>query len=152
MRSKVSEVMVGLFVILAGIALFFSAFQASALSFSNPEDTFQIEAVFDNIAGLREKAPVRMAGVRIGKVVSITLDPASYRARVIMELGQSIAVPDDSVASVLTEGLLGAQYVGISPGFSDGMLASGGHLEQTHSAMILENLIGQFMLNASKEK
>lgn len=145
MSKKGIEVLVGLFVVLALAALVFVALKAANLaSFSNGE-TYTVTARFDNIGGLKVRAPVRSAGVNVGRVTRITLDPKTFQGVVTMELDREFQFPKDSAAKILTSGLLGDQYVGMEPGGDDKNLAAGDTVAQTQSAVVLENLIGQFL-------
>jgi phospholipid/cholesterol/gamma-HCH transport system substrate-binding protein len=117
---------------------------ANLTSFSNGQ-TYALVARFDNIGGLKPRAPVRSAGVVVGRVTSITLDPKSYQGVVMLAIDQRYQFPKDSAAKILTAGLLGDQYVGIEAGGDDADLAAGDVIAQTQSAVVLENLIGQFL-------
>lgn len=151
MGKKGIETLVGLFVLLGMAATVFLALQAANLgSFSNG-DTYALTARFDNIGGLKVRAPVRSAGVTVGRVTSITLDPVTYLGVVQMEIHQGVEFPKDTSAKILTSGLLGDQYIGLEPGPSEQMLAAGDTITQTQSAVVLENLIGQF-LNSTASK
>jgi phospholipid/cholesterol/gamma-HCH transport system substrate-binding protein len=152
MRSqKIIEIIVGLFVIAAFVALFMLSLKVSGLAQSNHSDSYQISAEFDNIGGLKEGAPVEIAGVVIGSVHSITLDQQTYRADVRMNIfSQNTQIPEDSSASILTAGILGSQYVGVIPGIASGNLLNHGQIQTTRSALILEDLIGQFLVNMKK--
>ena len=147
------EIGTGLFVILGLAALIFLTTQLPSsglkLSFGKAPG-YDVTAEFDNIGDLKVGAPVRMAGVRIGDVTAIDLDSQSYRANVHLHLyPQFNEIPDDSYASIETEGLLGGQYVGISPGGLSTYLKNGSQILQTQSAIVLENLINKFFANFS---
>lgn len=145
MAKRSIEVLVGLFVLLGLLALVFVALKAANLtSFSNGA-TYTLTARFDNIGGLKPRAPVRSAGVVVGRVTSISLDPKTYQGVVTLAVDQRFQFPKDSAAKILTAGLLGDQYVGIEPGGDDANLAPGSTIAQTQSAVVLENLIGQFL-------
>ncbi len=152
MRShKIIEIIVGLFVIAAFVALFMLSLKVSGLSQMSHADSYQISAEFDNIGGLKEGAPVQIAGVVVGSVDAITLDQQTYRADVLMDIfSQKTQIPEDSSASILTAGILGSQYVGLIPGISSGNLVNNGQIQTTRSALILEDLIGQFLVNMKK--
>lgn len=151
MTKRNIEILVGLFVLLGLVALVFVALKAANLtSFSNGE-TYQLSARFDNIGGLKVRAPVRAAGVVIGRVTQIVLDPKTYQGVVTLELRREYQFPKDSSAKILTAGLLGDQYIGIEPGGDDKNLASHDTIKQTQSAVVLENLIGQFLYNKAAE-
>lgn len=145
MAKRSIEVLVGLFVLLGLLGLLFVALKAANLtSFSNG-DTYVLTARFDNIGGLKPRAPVRSAGVVVGRVKSISLDPKSYQGVVTLDVDRRFQFPKDSAAKILTAGLLGDQYVGIEAGGDDANLAAGDVIAQTQSAVVLENLIGQFL-------
>jgi len=146
MARRNIEVLVGLFVVLGMLALVFVALKAANLTTTlNNDDTYAVTARFDNIGGLKVRAPVRSAGVVVGRVKSISLDPKSFQGVVAIEVNRRYQFPKDSAAKILTAGLLGDQYIGIEPGGDDKNLASGDNIAQTQSAVVLENLIGQFL-------
>ncbi|MBK1614631.1 outer membrane lipid asymmetry maintenance protein MlaD [Rubrivivax gelatinosus] len=146
MGKKGIETLVGLFVLLGMFAFAFLALKAANLgSFSGNAATYTLTARFDNIGGLKARAPVRSAGVVVGRVKAISLDPKTYQGVVQMDIDQRFQFPKDSAAKILTSGLLGDQYVGLEPGGDEQNLASGDTVAQTQSAVVLENLIGQFM-------
>jgi len=145
MTKRNIEILVGLFVVLGLLALVFVALKAANLtSFSNG-DTYRLTARFDNIGGLKPRAPVRSAGVVVGRVTSIALDPKTYQGVVELDVDRRFQFPKDSAAKILTAGLLGDQYIGIEPGGDDANLTPGATIAQTQSAVVLENLIGQFL-------
>lgn len=147
------EVGTGLFVLLGFAALFFLTTQlpGSGLQF-RAESGYRVTAKFDNIGDLKAGSPVSMAGVRIGRVEGVAFDPNDYRAVVTLRIdAQYDRIPDDSDASVQTQGLLGGKYIGIGPGGSDSFLKDGGQIEFTQSAIVLESLVNKFFANfASK--
>jgi len=146
MTKKSIETLVGAFVLLGALAVVFLALQAANLgSFNGQGNTYALTARFDNIGGLKVRAPVRSAGVVVGRVTGITLDPKSFQGVVTLALDGRFQFPKDSAAKILTSGLLGDQYIGIEPGGDDKNLAAGDTLAQTQSAVVLENLIGQFL-------
>jgi phospholipid/cholesterol/gamma-HCH transport system substrate-binding protein len=151
MGRKAIETMVGLFVLLGMIAIVFLALKAANLASFNAGPTYSITANFDNIGGLKVRAPVRSAGVTVGRVTAIALDPQTFQGRVTMELDSNVKFPADTSAKILTAGLLGDQYIGLEPGGSDQNLASGDRIRMTQSAVVLENLIGQFLYNRAAE-
>jgi len=137
MTKKGIETLVGLFVLLGLAGLVFLSLKAANLASFGNRDTYVVSARFDNIGGLKARSPVRSAGVTVGRVTSISLDPKSF--------------PRDSSAKILTSGLLGDQYVGIEPGAEEKNLAAGDVIRQTQSAVVLENLISQFLFNRAAE-
>jgi len=145
MGKKGIETLVGLFVVLGLAALLFLALQAANLGSFKNGDTYTLQARFDNIGGLKPRAPVRSAGVKVGRVTNIALDSKSFQGVVTMEVERSYQFPKDSSAKILTAGVLGDQYVGVEPGGDDKNLAPGDTIAQTQSAVVLENLIGQFL-------
>ena len=151
MAKKSTETLVGLFVLLGILALAFLALKAANLATFSSVKTYQVRARFDNIGGLKVRAPVRSAGVSVGSVKSITLDKNTYQGLVVMEIREGINFPVDSSAKILTAGLLGDQYVGIEPGADDKNLAPGDLIKQTQSAVVLENLIGQLIFNKAAD-
>jgi phospholipid/cholesterol/gamma-HCH transport system substrate-binding protein len=151
MNKKRIEILVGLFVLLGAAGLVFLALKAANLASFSTGNTYQLKAKFDNIGGLKPRAPVRSAGVTIGRVKSIALDPHSYQGVVTLDVNQGVQFPKDSSAKILTAGLLGDQFIGIEPGADDKMLAAGDVISQTQSAVILENLIGQFLFSKAAD-
>lgn len=145
MNKKGIEVLVGGFVLLGMAALVFLALKAANLGSFGSGDTYRVKANFDNIGGLKVRAPVRSAGVMVGRVTSIALDPKTFQGVVTLDIDRGFQFPKDSAAKILTAGLLGDQYVGIEPGGDDKNLAAGDTVAQTQSAVVLENLIGQFL-------
>ncbi len=147
MFKKMTETLVGLFMILGIVALGFMAIQVSGLSwYANKTNYYKVTADFDNVGGLKVRAPVMIAGVSVGEVANIALNASDYRARVTLLVDQDKAkLPTDTSASIYTQGLLGSNYINLSPGYADTFLANGGLIETTNSAVILEKLIGQFL-------
>ncbi len=151
MTKKSIETLVGLFVLLGLAALLFVALKAANLaSFSNG-DTYRLTARFDNIGGLKARAPVRSAGVVVGRVTSIALDPKTFQGVVTLDVRREYQFPKDTSAKILTAGLLGDQYVGLEPGGDEKNLAEGETVKQTQSAVVLENLISQFLFNKAAD-
>ncbi|MDZ7853403.1 MAG: outer membrane lipid asymmetry maintenance protein MlaD [Halomonas sp.] len=152
-RSKTMELGVGLFMLAGILGLVFLGLRVSGLSLALPNETFQLEANFSSIGGLKPRARVTLAGVTVGRVEVIELDTEWYDARVVMELDGQLEgqLPEDSTAAILTAGLLGEQYVGLSMGGASETLADGDILRDTQSAMVLEELIQQFVTNMIKE-
>ena len=145
MGKKKIEILVGAFVLLGMLGLVFLALQAANLGSIGGGDTYTVQARFDNIGGLKPRAPVRSAGVLVGRVTGISLDPDTFQGVVTMDIDSAFRFPKDSAAKILTAGLLGDQYVGLDAGGDDANLAPGGTIAQTQSAVVLENLIGQFL-------
>jgi phospholipid/cholesterol/gamma-HCH transport system substrate-binding protein len=145
MAKRNIEILVGLFVVLGLVALVFVALKAANLTSFSGGSTYTLSARFDNIGGLKARAPVRSAGVVVGRVTAITLDPKSYQGVVTLDVDRRFQFPKDSAAKILTAGLLGDQYIGIEPGGDDQNLQPGETIAQTQSAVVLENLIGQFL-------
>ena len=149
MGRKSIETLVGLFVVLGVLAMVFLALRAANLGSFRGGDTYTVKARFDNIGGLKARAPVRSAGVKVGTVTKIGLDPQTYQGVVTLEIQKGFQFPKDSSAKILTAGLLGDQYIGLEAGPSEEMLANGQVISQTQSAVVLENLIGQFLANSA---
>ena len=153
MHTKALELLVGLFFTLGVAAVFILTFRVASLDAGSASDSFSVTADFENIGGLKRGAAVTMAGVRIGRVRDIVIDPTTFEAIVTMRIENSYTnIPKDSSASIFTAGLLGEQYIGLSPGGEDAALADGDKLKFTQSALVLENLIGQFMANMASSK
>ncbi|MBB3231553.1 outer membrane lipid asymmetry maintenance protein MlaD [Halomonas stenophila] len=152
-RSKTMELGVGLFMLAGILGLIFLGLRVSGLSLEAPGDSFRLEANFANVGGLKPRARVTMAGVTVGRVETIELDSEWYDARVVMELDAELegALPEDSTAAILTSGLLGEQYVGLSVGGAPEMLGDGDRIRDTQSALVLEELIQQFVSNMIEE-
>ncbi|MBD8598492.1 outer membrane lipid asymmetry maintenance protein MlaD [Pseudomonas sp. W2Oct36] len=149
MQNRTLETGVGLFLLAGILALLLLALRVSGLSASANTDTYKLYANFDNIAGLTVRAKVTMAGVNIGKVTAIDLDHDTFTGRVTMEVNKRVNnLPSDSTASILTAGLLGEKYIGISVGGDDQLLKDGGTIHDTQSSLVLEDLIGKFLLNS----
>ena len=149
MQSRSLEIGVGLFLLAGLLALLLLALRVSGLSATSSGDTYKLYANFDNIAGLTVRAKVTMAGVTIGKVTAIDLDRDSYTGRVTMEIEKRVDnLPLDSTASILTAGLLGEKYIGISVGGEEDLLADGATIHDTQSSLVLEDLIGKFLMNS----
>ena len=149
-RSKI-DLWVGLFVLVGAAAVLFLALQAANLLSLSFESTYRITAHFDNAGALKPKAAVKSAGVVVGRVESIGFDDKTFQAKVVLELQSRYAFPKDSSLKVLTSGLLGEQYISVEPGGSDLNLAAGDVVNQTQSAVVLENLIGQFLYNKAAD-
>jgi phospholipid/cholesterol/gamma-HCH transport system substrate-binding protein len=149
-RTK-NDVWVGLFVLIGAAALVFLALQAANLLTLSFQPTYHLTAKFDNIGGLKPRAAVKSAGVVVGRVESIGFDDKSFQARVTLALESRYQFPKDSSLKILTSGLLGEQYVGIEAGADEKFLAAGDTITTTQSAVVLENLIGQFLYNKAAE-
>jgi phospholipid/cholesterol/gamma-HCH transport system substrate-binding protein len=151
MGKKGVETLVGLFVLLGVAALLFLALKAANLASFGQRASYTLTARFDNIGGLKVRAPVRSAGVVVGRVTSVTLDAKTYQGVVTLEVDKDVVFPKDSSAKILTAGLLGDQYVGLEPGGDTANLGAGDSVKQTQSAVVLENLISQFLFNKAAD-
>jgi len=151
MQASRHDVWVGSFVLLGAAALLFLALKAGNLLSLNFDETYTVVAKFDNIGGLKARAAVKSAGVVIGRVESIVFDDKSFQARVQIKLYKGVNFPKDSSAKILTAGLLGEQYIGLEPGADEKNLEAGDVIKQTQSAVVLENLIGQFLYNKAAD-
>ena len=152
-QSKTLEILVGLFVAAGIIALFFLAMHVSNLNPLADDTGYHIIARFENSGGLKVKSPVTIAGVKIGKVDHIQFDSQTFESVVKMKIGpQYDTLPEDTSASILTAGLLGEQYVGLTAGASEDSLKEGSTIEFTQSALVLESLIGQFLYQNNSKK
>lgn len=146
MNRKSVDVLVGLFVLLGFASLVFLAMRAGNMSSSlGLKETYETVARFDNIGGLKPRAAVRSAGVVVGRVTDIHFNDHVYQAEVRIAMDTRYKFPKDSSAKILTSGLLGDQYIGIEPGADSEMLGEGDRITMTQSAVVLENLIGQFL-------
>ena len=151
MAKRSIETLVGLFVLLGLAALVFVALKAANLTSFSGGDTYALTARFDNIGGLKARAPVRSAGVVVGRITQISLDAKSFQGVVSLAVDKAYLFPKDSSAKILTAGLLGDQYVGLEPGGEAENLAPGATIKQTQSAVVLENLIGQFLFSKAAD-
>ena len=160
-KRRLLELSVGCFIILGVLAFLFLALKVSGLSDLSTVKTFKVSTNFTNIGGLKVRSPVAIAGVRIGEVSAITLEPGSFNAKVILSINKlQDKIPYyETSARILTEGLLGSNYVSIVPGFEkeddndkgkSRFLQNNDQIEKTQEAIILENLIGQFLFNMNK--
>jgi len=148
-QTRSVEIGTGLFVLLGMSSLFFLTTQTTGGDDFKAETVYTVEARFENIGSLRTRAPVTMAGVTIGRVTEVAFDPVSLEAVVHFVVdAQFDQIPDDSDASILTSGILGSQYIGLQAGGSDMYLEEGSEILFTQSAIVLENLIGKFLVNA----
>lgn len=147
------EISVGIFVGIGLAALFMLAMQASNLSSFTTEGTYQVSARFDNIGGLKVKSAIKAGGVKVGQVTNIDYDSETFEAVVLMNIDDKFSqFPNDTIASVFTAGLLGEQYIGLEPGGDEKLLENQSEIRHTQSAMVLEQLIGQFLFSKSEEK
>jgi len=149
-RSR-NDVWVGLFVALGAVAVLFLALKSANLLQWSFDKGYQVSAKFDNIGGLKTGAAVKSAGVVVGRVKAIDFDGESFQARVTLALDSRHQFPKDSSLSILTSGLLGEQYVGIVPGADEKNLVAGDRIGTTQSAVVLENLISQFLYSKAAE-
>lgn len=151
MKKHPLDFWVGLFVVLGFAALLFLALKAGNMSSLSFSKTYPVTVRFDNIGGLKPRAAVKSAGVVVGRVASIKFDDKRYLADVTLNLDSQYQFPKDSSAKILTSGLLGEQYIGLEPGGDDQMLKGGDTITLTQSAIVLENLIGQFLYNKAAD-
>lgn len=149
-RSK-NDVWVGLFVLIGAVAILFLALQSANLLSLSFQKTYQVKAKFDNVGGVKPKAAVRSAGVVVGRVENIVFDDKSFQAVVTLALESQYVFPKDSSLKILTSGLLGEQYLGIEPGADGNNLVAGDTISSTQSAVVLENLISQFLFSKAAE-
>lgn len=151
-NTRTLELMVGLFVAAGMAALFMLAMSVSNLASYGGDEGYKIKARFDNIGGLKVRSPVSASGVRVGRVTDIQYDTEGYEALVTMSIDPQYKVfPVDTSASILTSGLLGEQYIGLEPGAEEEMLVSGSEIDITQSALVLEQIIGQFLYSKADE-
>lgn len=151
MGRKGIESLVGLFVLVGFVAIGYLALKAANLASFTIGETYAVSAKFDNIGGLKVRAPVRSAGVTVGRVSAITFDNQSFQGMVTLEIEKKFQFPKDTSAKILTAGLLGDQYIGLEPGGDEKNLAQGDAIKMTQSAVVLENLIGQMLYNKAAE-
>lgn len=147
-RDK-TDFWVGLFVLLGAISLVFLALRAGNMSSFSFAPTYQVQAYFDNLGGLKVRAPVKSSGVVVGRVSGISFDNERYQAVVTLDIESRYQFPSDSSVSILTSGLLGEQYIGMTPGGDDKMLAQGNTIQYTQSAVVLEELISKFLYSSA---
>ena len=152
MRMRFIELSVGTFIVMGVIALVMMAFRVSGISAQGNGETYKVTAYFENLGGLTERAKVAISGVTIGRVTGISLDTEDYVAVVEMEISKSVTtLTTDTSATILTAGLLGEKYIGLTVGADDEYLEEGGIIEDTQSALVLEELIGQFLFSGAGE-
>lgn len=151
MSNNKNDFWVGLFVLLGIFALVFLALRAGNLSTFSLAPTYRVHASFDNLGGLKIRAPIKSSGVVVGRVVDIGFDNTEFLATVVFEIDERYKFPDDSSASILTSGLLGDQYIGLTPGGDDKDLTDGSRIIYTQSAVVLEELISKFLYSKASE-
>jgi phospholipid/cholesterol/gamma-HCH transport system substrate-binding protein len=151
MKKTVLDFWVGLFVLLGLIAVLFLALKVGNMSSLSFQATYPVKLKFDNIGGLKVRAPVKSAGVVVGRVTSIGFDTNTYQALVTIDIDKQYPFPKDTSAKILTSGLLGEQYIGLEPGGDTEMLKAGDTISMTQSAIVLENLIGQFLYSKAAD-
>jgi len=152
MTQQRTDFWVGLFVLLGAVALVFLALRAGNLSSFSLAPTYQVHAYFDNIGGLKVRAPVRSSGVVVGRVSSIGFDNMRFQAVATLDLESKYDFPVDTSASILTSGLLGDQYIGLTPGGDDNNLTDGQEIIYTQSAVVLEELISKFLYSSASQQ
>lgn len=151
--QRLFEFVVGIFIVLGALAFSFLAIRVSGLSQFNHHPAYKITAAFTDVGDLKPRAAVTIGGVTIGRVTTIILDPKAYRAVVTMEIEKTEnKIPTDSTANIFTAGLIGANYISITPGFDSTYLQDGGEIQNTNQALILQNLIGQLMFELKSNK
>jgi len=151
MARSTLNLWVGIFVLLGFFAFLVLGFKVGNLSSGGSGSTYTVIAHFDNIGQLKERAPVRSAGVLVGRVKSVRFDPVHYNAEVQMAIDTKFPFPKDTSASVLTSGILGEQYIGLDAGGDDKMLKDGDEIKLVQGAVVLERLIGQFLFNKAQD-
>jgi phospholipid/cholesterol/gamma-HCH transport system substrate-binding protein len=147
MNRTTLDLWVGIFVTIGIAAVLFLSLRVGNLLTTSNAPGYRLEAAFDNIGGLKVRAPVKAAGVLVGRVERIQLDPKTYQALVTMKIDKGYEFTRDTIASILTSGLLGEVYIGLDSGGDTQMLADGGRISKTQSAVVLEKLIGQFLFD-----
>ncbi|SEG11919.1 outer membrane lipid asymmetry maintenance protein MlaD [Nitrosomonas ureae] len=151
MQRTTMDLWVGLFVVMGIIALMILSLKVGNLNVYNPSQSYVITGNFENIGGLKVRAPVKSAGVVVGRVTNIQFSTETYDAVVTMSMDARFQFPKDTFASILTSGLLGEQYIGLAAGGDEAMLKAGDKIMKTNSAMVLEELIGRFLFNKAAE-
>lgn len=151
MHRKTLDVWVGLFVLLGAAALLFLALKAGNMSSLSFDSSYEVITRFDNIGGLKPQAPVKSAGVVVGRVGAIHFDDKTYQATVTLKMEKRYKFPKDSSVKILTSGLLGEQYIGLEPGGDVNNLVAGDRIKMTQSAVVLENLISQFLFSKAAD-
>ncbi len=150
--SRTVEIAVGTFIALGLAALLVLALKVSGYSDFGQQNGYVVTADFDNVGSLKVRSPVTVAGVKVGRVVGVKLDPQTYQADVSLALNPAYPLPKDTSASIVTAGLLGEQYVSLDPGGAEQNLKAGDVIKLTQSALVLEKLIGQFLFNTAQGK
>jgi phospholipid/cholesterol/gamma-HCH transport system substrate-binding protein len=151
MQRATLDLWVGIFVVVGLAAILFLALKVGNMGSFDSAKTYVVKASFDNIGGLKIRAPVKSAGVVVGRVSDITFDSAAYEASVSLSLDSRYPFPKDTSAAIMTSGLLGEQYIALEAGGDEKMLAPGDAIKLTQGAVVLENLIGQFLYNKADE-
>ena len=153
LREKNSELTVGIFILIAFFALLFVTVQTTSLNFKSNSDSIRLNASFSNINGLRQKAPVRIAGVKIGEVSQIKLNSKTYQADItIVIYNDKVQIPTDSVISILTEGVVGSKFISIDPGYDEEYLKNGQSIDKTKPSLAIEEVINEAIaIFATKE-
>ena len=147
MNRSTIDLWVGIFVTIGLGAIVFLALKVGNLTTLDAKPSYRLEVNFDNIGGLKMRAPVKAAGVVVGRVESVRLDPKTYEAAVTLKIDNGYQFSKDTIASILTSGLLGEVYIGLDSGGDTKMLPDGGRIAKTQSALVLEKLIGQFLFD-----
>lgn len=150
--KRTIDLMVGMFMLAGLVALLVLSLKISGLTHHEGNDHYTVTAQFDNIGALKVGAPIRIAGVRVGEVGDVALDEDTYRAKVVLFIKNGRKLPVDTSASILTEGLLGANYVSLSPGYKNMYLHNMGKINKTHAALVLESLLGQLIFDIKSKK
>jgi phospholipid/cholesterol/gamma-HCH transport system substrate-binding protein len=150
--KKISlDFFVGVFVLSGMLGLLFLATRVATSDSLSMQKQYQLVANFDHIGGLKVRSPVKSAGVLVGRVYAITLDPNSYQAKVVVDIDTKFKFPKDSSMKIATSGLLGEQYISLEAGLDEAFLENQGVIQKTQSALVLENIIGQFLYNKASE-
>ena len=153
LNKRMIELSVGLFMLAGIIAMFVLAFKVSGLNMYSSHGSFQVSAIFDNIGDLKVRAPVTIAGVRVGEVANINIDSSTFKAKVGLRIDKrQDKLPVDTSAKILTAGIIGANYIELIPGYNDANLKDGDLIADTQPAIILENLIGQLIYKLGSDK
>ena len=151
MNRTVLDLWVGLFVVAGIVALLFLTLKVGSMNAVSTSDSYEVVARFENIGGLKARAPIKSAGVVVGRVVDVSFDNETYEAAVTLRLDKRYAFPKDTIAAIMTSGLLGEQYIGLEAGGDTEKLKDKDRILITQSAVVLENLIGQFLYGKAQE-